>query len=195
MGRVGLPRGLSALLVVIGGIAFIGALLTFAGQQVATGATDLADSTVRGLGEIRDWLRDGPLNASDSQINDYLQSAQEMIRERSRDGEVVTQVTEFGTALGHVLAGFFITLFATYFFLADGGRIWAWIGADRSACGPRAGRQLGARRLALSGAVRACHGAGRAGRRGRHHDRRRDPATCRSCWRSACWSSSARSCR
>lgn len=126
MDRVGLPRGLSALVVVIGGLAVVGALLTFAGQQVATGAEDLADSTVRGLGEIREWLRDGPLNASDSQINDYLQSAQDMIRERTQNGEVVTQVTEVGAALGHIVAGFFITLFATYFFLADGGRIWGW---------------------------------------------------------------------
>ncbi len=126
MDRIGLPRGLSALLVVIGGLAMVAALLTFAGQQVATGAADLADSTVRGLGEIRQWLIDGPLNASDSQINEYLQSAQDMIRQRTQDGEVVTQVTEVGAALGHIVAGLFIALFATYFFLADGGRIWGW---------------------------------------------------------------------
>ncbi|GAA4804547.1 AI-2E family transporter [Nocardioides caeni] len=125
--RVGVPRGLAALLVVITGFVVVGALLTFAGQQVAAGASDLADSTVQGLQEIRDWLRDGPLHASDSQINDYIKSAQDMITERSRDGEIVTQVTEVGAALGHVVAGFFISLFATYFFLADGGRIWSWL--------------------------------------------------------------------
>ncbi|WP_436700094.1 AI-2E family transporter [Nocardioides sp. BYT-33-1] len=125
--RLGVPRGLSALLVVITGFAVVGALLTFAGQQVAAGAQDLADSTVKGLQEIRDWLKDGPLNASDSQINDWIKSAQDMIRERSQDGEVVTQVTEVGAAVGHVVAGFFIALFATYFFLADGDRIWSWM--------------------------------------------------------------------
>ncbi len=36
-------------------------------------------------------------------------------------------MTEVGTAVGHVLAGFFIILFSTYFFLADGDRIWAWM--------------------------------------------------------------------
>jgi predicted PurR-regulated permease PerM len=36
-------------------------------------------------------------------------------------------VTEVGSAVGHVLAGFFIVLFSTYFFLADGDRIWAWM--------------------------------------------------------------------
>ncbi|MBM0126456.1 AI-2E family transporter [Pimelobacter simplex] len=125
--RAGIPRGLSALLVVISGFVVVGALLTFAGQQVAAGANDLADSTVQGLEEIRGWLKDGPLNASDSQINDWIKSAQDMIRERSQDGEVVSQVTEVGAALGHVVAGFFIALFATYFFLADGERIWSWV--------------------------------------------------------------------
>lgn len=125
--RLGVPRGLASIMMVLGGIAVIAVLLSFAGQQVATGAEDLADSTVRGLGEIRDWLKDGPLNASDSQINDYIESAQDAIREQTRDGEVVSQITDIGTAVGHVFAGFFIILFSTYFFLADGERIWAWV--------------------------------------------------------------------
>lgn len=125
--RLHIRKSLAALLVVLGGLAAVVALLTFAGQQVATGAEDLADSTVRGLEEIREWLRDGPVNASDSQINDWIKSAQDMITERSRDGEVVGRVTEVGSAVGHVVAGFFITLFATYFFLADGDRIWSWV--------------------------------------------------------------------
>ena len=127
LSSAGLPRGLSALLVVVSGIAFVALLLTFAGQQVANGASDLADQVVKGLGEIKDWLRDGPLHASDSQINDYLDQAQKAITERSQDGQVISQVTEFGAALGHVAAGFFIILFSTYFFLADGDRIWGWL--------------------------------------------------------------------
>jgi len=125
--RLGMPRGLSALLIVILGFAVVGALLTFAGNQVADGAKDLADGAVEGLQEIRDWLQDGPLHASDSQINDWIGSVQDMITERSQDGEVISQVGEVGSALGHVLAGFFISLFATYFFLADGERIWSWM--------------------------------------------------------------------
>ncbi|HWJ80704.1 MAG TPA: AI-2E family transporter [Nocardioides sp.] len=125
--RVGVPRGLAALLVVVAGFAVVGALLTFAGQQVASGANDLADSTVEGLGKIRDWLQNGPLNASDSQINDWIQSAQDTIQRESQGGDVVNRVTEFGSTLSHVLAGFFISLFATYFFLADGDRIWSWL--------------------------------------------------------------------
>jgi len=137
MHRIGIPRGLASITVVLGGIAGVSLLLTFVGQQVAGGASDLADSTVKGLGEIKEWLKDGPLNASDSQIDGWIQQLQDAIRDWSKDGEVLSQVTEVGAALGHVLAGFFIVLFSTYFFLADGERIWSW--AVRLA--PRAARE------------------------------------------------------
>ncbi|HET9422077.1 MAG TPA: AI-2E family transporter [Nocardioides sp.] len=137
MDRAGIPRGLAAIAVVIGGIAAVAVLLTFVGQQVAGGASDLADSTVEGLGEIKEWLKDGPLHASDSQIDGYIEQMQDAIAERSKDGEVLSQVGEVGATVGHVVAGFFIVLFSTFFFLADGERIWSW--AVRLA--PRAARE------------------------------------------------------
>jgi len=125
--RHGVRRSVAAILVVITTIAGVAALLTFAGQQVAQGAADLADQTVAGLQEVRDWLKDGPLNASDSQINDYIDRIQKAITEQSGEGGIVGRVTEVGSAVGHILAGFFIVLFSTYFFLSDGERIWAWV--------------------------------------------------------------------
>ncbi len=127
MERIGIRRGFGAGLVVVGGLIFVIALLTFVGQQIATGAQDLAGQVVDGLEQIRDWLRDGPLNASDSQINNWIEEAQKSITENSKSSEVVGRVTEVGTVFGHVVAGLFIILFATYFFLADGERIWAWL--------------------------------------------------------------------
>ena len=70
-------------------------------------------------------MRTGPLHASDSQINGYLQSAQDAVA--SSNSKIVSRVTEVGTALSHIVAGFFIVLFSTYFFLADGNRIWSWV--------------------------------------------------------------------
>ena len=137
MSRHRVPRGLAAIVVVLGSLSFVGALLTFAGQQVANGANDLADSTVEGLDQIKSWLKDGPLNASDSQINDWINQAQQAITSRTENGEILSQVTEVGATIGHVLAGFFIVLFSSYFFLADGDRIWAWF----VRLSPRAARQ------------------------------------------------------
>lgn len=126
LARIGLPRGVATLIVMVAGLGSVALLLTFVGQTVAEGSTDLADQVVAGLQRIRDWLRTGPLNLSDSQISGWIAEAQRAITQRSREGEVVNQVTEVGTALGHVVAGLFIVIFATYFFLADGDRIWGW---------------------------------------------------------------------
>jgi predicted PurR-regulated permease PerM len=119
-----LPRGPAALLVVLGTIAVVALLLTFAGQQIATGASDLSKQVVAGLDQIRSWLKTGPLHASDAQINNYIESAQKAVTTSNK--EIVTRLTEVGTTVGHIVAGFFIMVFATYFFLADGARIWAW---------------------------------------------------------------------
>jgi putative heme transporter len=125
MQRLGMPRGLASLLVVLGSIAVIALGLTFVGQQIAQGASDLSAQVVTGLEQIRVWLKTGPLNASDSQINSYIKSAQDAVT--SSNQEIVSRFTEVTATIGHIVAGFFIVLFATYFFLADGGRIWAWV--------------------------------------------------------------------
>ncbi len=120
-----IPRGISALLVVLGVIGVISLMLTFATQQVVDGADDLAKQVVSGLDEIETWLKEGPLNASDKQIDDAIQGLQNLVSTSS--DKIAERVTEVGAVIGHVVAGFFIVLFATYFFLADGNRIWAWV--------------------------------------------------------------------
>ncbi|CAM3377341.1 AI-2E family transporter [Nocardioides dubius] len=126
LSRIGVPRALGALMVLIAGIAAVGALLTFVGREIIAGSYDLADEVVDGLDKIRTWLKDGPLHASDSQIDEWLTKAQAEITARSQDPQILSHVTELGTALTHLVAGFFIVVFATYFFLAEGERIWSW---------------------------------------------------------------------
>lgn len=140
--RLGLPRQLAALLTVVVGIGLLILLFTFVGSQISTGASDLTDQVSSGIEQIRSWLRTGPLHVSDNQISSALQSAQGQLKKLGTDA--VSRVSEVGATLGHVLAGLFIVLFSTYFFLADGARIWAWIvrlfpAPDGSRPTPRAG--------------------------------------------------------
>ena len=127
MERIGIRRKLGAFIVVLGLLGFVAGILALAGNQVANGANDLANQVSSGLGDLKDWLKTGPLHLSDSQISDAIQRAQDNLAERAKNGEVLSQATHFGTALGHVLTGLFLVLFSTYFFLADGARIWSWI--------------------------------------------------------------------
>jgi putative heme transporter len=123
--RAGFNRKLASALTVVGGLAAVSLLLTFVGQQIAQGFSDLSQQVVDGLGQIRTWLQEGPLQASESQISDAITEAQRAIG--SSTEQIITRVTEVGTALTFIVAGFFIALFATFFFMADGARIWAWV--------------------------------------------------------------------
>jgi putative heme transporter len=127
MESIGIRRKLGALIVVLGLLALVASMLALAGQQIASGANDLATQVSSGLGDLKDWLKTGPFHLSDKQISDAIQNAQDNLTKRAEKGEVLSQATNFGAALGHVLAGLFLVLFSTYFFLADGDRIWAWI--------------------------------------------------------------------
>jgi putative heme transporter len=122
--RVKVPRSVGSLLVVIAAAAACFMLLVLAGRQVAT-ADDLSDRVVTGLEEIRTWLQTGPLKVSDTQISDATRSAQEAVA--SSNDRVVQGLATVTATVAHVVAGTFIALFATYFFLADGPRIWGWV--------------------------------------------------------------------
>jgi predicted PurR-regulated permease PerM len=119
------PRGPATLLVVVSLLGLVVLMLVFATQQVVQGSNDLADQVVAGLDQIRTWLQDGPLHATDKQIDDSIKAMQDLVL--SSNEELVGRVTEVGTAISHIVAAFFIALFATYFFLADGERIWLWV--------------------------------------------------------------------
>ncbi|GGF54071.1 AI-2E family transporter [Marmoricola endophyticus] len=123
--RLGVPHKLSALLVVVLGLGAIALLLVFVVSQILNGAEDLSTQVVDALDQVRTWLRDGPLGISDADLQSALSSLQESVSDTG--GRFVGYATEFGTAVGHVVAGAFIVLFATYFFLADGRLIWAWL--------------------------------------------------------------------
>jgi predicted PurR-regulated permease PerM len=132
--RLGIPRKVAALLTVILGVGLIALLVAFVSNQVSQGVGDLSKQVGDGIDQIRDWLRTGPLHVTDKQISEALDKAQEQISNYGSDA--VSKVGEVGTAVGHVVAGIFIVLFSTYFFLADGPLIWAWL----VRLFPRAGR-------------------------------------------------------
>lgn len=125
--RMHIRRSVGALLVVLVVIGIIASMLTFAGREVATGASDLATQAAAGLDKLRSWLQTGPLHLTNNQIDGWLNSLQNALVHWSKDGNPVGKVTAVGSIALDVVASMFIVLFSTYFFLAEGTRIWAWI--------------------------------------------------------------------
>ncbi|GAB6900848.1 AI-2E family transporter [Kineosporia succinea] len=124
--KVGLPNPAAALLTVFLTIVFVAGLMALIGQQAVSGFDELRDDAADGITELQQQLADSPLNLTNDQLNDYIASIQESIRGNG-GSEIVSGALEVTNTAGHVLTGIFIVLFATYFFLSGGDRMWSWV--------------------------------------------------------------------
>jgi predicted PurR-regulated permease PerM len=124
--RRGLPRLLATFVVVLTMLALFFGMLTLVGQQLSTQLYDLKAQVIEGIAQVQDWAQTGPLNLSDSQLTQYGDRVQDAIREFGETA-AVDQLAAVGTTLTHVVTGFFIALFAAFFFLYEGDRIWAFL--------------------------------------------------------------------
>ncbi|GAB3600569.1 AI-2E family transporter [Angustibacter peucedani] len=120
-----MPRGAAALTTVIAVLAVVAGLVTLVGTQVANGFPELQRQAEAGLGEVRHWFAGPPLHLTTDQLASYLTQLRDSIT-GSRD-QLVNGALAATTTAGHVVAGVFIALFSTYFFLAQGDAIWSWL--------------------------------------------------------------------
>lgn len=123
--RSRLPRGASSLLTMLAVLAILVGLVTLVGTQLVNGFPQLQRQAAAGLGEVERWLNGPPLNLTTTQVSRYLQSAQDSLT-GGQNGLLSGALAATATA-GHVVSGAFIAIFATYFFLAQGDIIWAWV--------------------------------------------------------------------
>jgi len=110
------PRSLATTIVVIGGIAAVVGVLTLVINEFVSGWPQLSDKAAAGLNQIQDAL-----HLSDRQVDALVNSVETWLDQNR--GKVTTGALTTATTLGHVLAGLFLVLFATFFFLRDGRRI------------------------------------------------------------------------
>lgn len=122
-GRI--PRTLATAVVLIAGLAGVVGTLTMVVNEFINGLPDLSVKASAGISQIQDWLREGPLNLSDGQLDQYIDAGQNWINENTQtltSGAVSTA----GTVV-ELFTGALLVLFATFFFLRDGQRIWRFI--------------------------------------------------------------------
>jgi putative heme transporter len=123
--RFRLPPSLATFLVLICGIAAVAGTLTLVVNQFVDGVGELTDKAISGVRQIQEWARTGPLHLSDQQVNQAIDSAQNWINANTSS----LTATGFATAatLFEVLTGTLLVLFATFFFLRDGRKIWRFL--------------------------------------------------------------------
>lgn len=121
----GVPRSLAAALVLLGGIGAVAGTLTLVVRAVTNGFAGLSDNVIDAVDQVRNWLVQGPLGLSEAQLDDLIDSAANALVDNQ--GTLTTGALSTATTLGHVVTGFFLVLFALFFFLRDGRLIWTWL--------------------------------------------------------------------
>jgi predicted PurR-regulated permease PerM len=123
--RARLPRSLATFLVLIGGLAAVGGTLTLVINQFIDGVPELTENATKGVRQIQQWARTGPLHLSDEQVNSAIDSAQRWVNANT---DQLTQTTVSTAAtLAEIFTGAVLVLFATFFFLRDGRKIWRFL--------------------------------------------------------------------
>lgn len=125
MTRHGIPRIPAAILVFVLGMTALAAAIWFVIQQVSANASELGVQLLDALDSIRNWLVDGPLGMSDTQVTNLIDSLTKAVTD-NKTGLAQGAFNTANSALAIVGGGVFC-LFATLFLMTDDGGIWRWV--------------------------------------------------------------------
>lgn len=117
-----MPRGLAALVTVVGTLAVIVGLLSFVASQLTSQLDDITTKVTQGIEQIRAWSLD-TFGLTNSELDAYIAKARDLLSQ----GNLGDTAAAAGLTVGHLLAGFFLSLFTLFFFLYDGATIWGWV--------------------------------------------------------------------
>jgi predicted PurR-regulated permease PerM len=131
--RHGWNKSLASILMLVAGLAAVGAILTFVVQQFIAGIPDFYDSILTGLKDAQAWLESGPYGLDGAQVAVFLADIQDNITnwyDENQQTIVQTGLDVAGSTasgLGNFATGLFLVLFTTYFFIRDGSKIWTFL--------------------------------------------------------------------
>ena len=123
--RRGAPRGGAVALVLLGGIATVGGILTFVVTQFIEGAPALVDQMSTSIKGVGDWLTTGPLHVNQQQIDAARKSAIEALQnnqEKLTSGALSTAGT-----VTEIVTGALLVLFTLIFVLHGGRNIYGFV--------------------------------------------------------------------
>jgi predicted PurR-regulated permease PerM len=117
----------------------------------ADGVEPLGDALEESVQSASEWLSEGPLGLSETDIENYVDQAIEQIRENA--GAITTGVLGGATVAFEIVTGLVFTLLVTFFYLKDGDRAFHAL-LEKVADPARTRRGLEAAWRTLSGYVR-----------------------------------------
>ena len=119
------PKGVAVAVSMVGTLLLVAGLITLAATQIADGSVGLRERLATSYAAFKEFLLVGPLQLSESEINNYLDQLWTVVQ---NDSQVfISGALSVGSSIGHLAAGLLLALFSLLFILIDGKGIWAWI--------------------------------------------------------------------
>ncbi|WP_396668035.1 AI-2E family transporter [Microbacterium sp. R86528] len=118
------PRWLAIVIAVVGLLAIVAGLVWLVAWQVGEQWTSVQASTVEALQQFRQYLIDGPLHLTPTQLDEVLIQSWQLIQQQAE--LLWSGALALGTTVGDVAAGTLLALFILIALLADGAGIWRW---------------------------------------------------------------------
>jgi len=123
--RLHFPPAAAAATALVGALVVFGGLVTLIAPHVAGQFEDVRDNVREGAVQVTDWLLEGPLDLSRSELESYREQALDELEARS--GAIAGGEIGGAYLAVEIVAGLFLTLVLAFFFLKDGARMWRWI--------------------------------------------------------------------
>jgi putative heme transporter len=119
-------RGLATAISILGGILFFVGLLTYVAYSIANQWQDLTEQFSDGIGQITDFLENGPLpfKITNEQIVEWVKTAQTWVQDHA--GDLAGQAAAGAGSVVEVFTALALAIFCTIFFLARGREMWTW---------------------------------------------------------------------
>jgi predicted PurR-regulated permease PerM len=121
----GVPRGVATALVMVGGLAALGGVLTFVVITFVRGVPALATELATSVNTIVGWLTTGPLQLSTEQLSGV--QAQVLTTLSANQSAITAGALTTAATIGEILTEALLVLFTLVFFLHGGPGIWQFL--------------------------------------------------------------------
>ena len=121
----GVPRGGAVALVLLGGLALFGGIMTFVVSQFISGLPGLVEQVTRSIENATRWLIEGPAHLTRQQIDNAGETAITALRDNQE--KLTTGALSTAVTLTEIVTGALLTLFTLIFLLHGGRGIYAYL--------------------------------------------------------------------
>jgi predicted PurR-regulated permease PerM len=123
--RRALPAYAASALTMVAFLGLVVAASWGSGAQLGDGVRRLVTSLPDLLGEVQARVDDGVLGVTGDQVDQAVEQLRDWLT--GNGAQVADQVLSFGSSAASLLTATLLALVTTFFFLADGRRLWSWV--------------------------------------------------------------------